>query len=536
MYSVMIVDDNRPVLNYLSKSVQWESLGLELKGCFSGSREALLYAQQHGVDIVVTDIGMPEMNGIELITQIKQQQPSLQSVIISCHGEFAYAQQAVKLGVKDYLLKENLTAGQLEHVLKEICERLEREQSDSRERRRLQEEHRRHRLLLKRKLTDELLSGSEVDELYGVRRLAHFGFEWNGSGLVPVYYRITASAERKRRFHDLELLSFAVENIVEEIAEGSGRAIHLSQQGGEGYIWISLPVRSHHEQEHILHDVIYRMMHSVKKFAKAEMIAVAGAVQSGLLPLIRQSILLKEQSDCYFYLQPSQLYRAPVSVAFGQESQLFADYPAVTETLAAVLQPEGDIHGWIADWLRQMTKQCYHPEVVKSFMLKLAIDWQLKRQQRYGQPFAIPVEQLHRQMSEVGHLGELEEWLDSTLVALAERARSWAGQPDCRPEIFRARSYVEQHMHRLVKLEEVADELHLNHSYFSRLFKRETGETFIEYVTRVKMERAQEWISSGEGTVEEVARMLGYQYKSYFLKLYKLYTGQSPVKSKGEQG
>ncbi|WP_046226747.1 response regulator [Paenibacillus dauci] len=535
MHTIILVDDNMPVLNYLSHSIHWEQLGLLLKGSFSSSEEALAYVEEHPVDILVTDIGMPGMNGIELIQRIQAMLPRLQSVIISCHGEFLYAQQAVKLGVRDYLLKENLTAEQLIPVLQGICQRLDEEQQESQERHRLQEEHRRHRLLLKRKFTNELLSGSAKDERYGIQRLQHFGLDVQGRQLLPVYYSVTANAERKQCFHDMDLFAFTVENIVEEVAESSGMAIHLSKSTNEGYIWFALPQHSALEQENSMQDVMYRIIHSVRKFAKAQIVVVAGSPTPHFLQAVQQVIQLQDQCERYFYLPPSAIYRFPVTVAFEQESELFADYAAAAEALTDALRSDEQMGSWIQQWIQKIAREHYHPETVKTFMLKLAIDWQLKQQQLYQQPFAVPVEQLHRQMAAIRHQCELEEWMHTTFRALAALCADWTGQPGCRPEIHEARQYVEQHMHRLVRLEEVAEHLHLNPSYFSRLFKRETGETFIEYATRTKMQRAREWITSGHGTVEEVSRMLGYQYKSYFLKLYKLYTGHTPVKSKGEK-
>lgn len=83
-------------------------------------------------------------------------------------------------------------------------------------------------------------------------------------------------------------------------------------------------------------------------------------------------------------------------------------------------------------------------------------------------------------------------------------------------------------LRRKITLEEVADHLYLNSSYFSRLFKKETGETFVEYMTRMKMERAREMLSDTSAAVEEVALALGYDNRSYFVKLFKKYYGISP--------
>lgn len=534
MYSVILVDDSMPVLHYLSRAVPWEQLGFQLAGSFSDPEEALTYGQQHAPDVLITDIGMPKIDGIQLIASLKQTQQSLMSVIISCHGEFAYAQQAVKLGVQDYLLKENLTADQLVPILEQIRQRLDQAQSHSSEHQRLQEDHLRHRLLIKRKFTSELLSGSIQDPEYGIQRLTHFGLDTRGKMILPVYYTVTANEERKQRFHDLDLLSFTVENIVEEIVEHSGTAVHLSKSPGEGFVWFALPVRSGAQQEMIVHEVMYQLIYSVQKFAKAEIVTVCGSKTLHWQEAMNDAIQLQAQADRYFYLPPSTLCDSTHRLDFQKESDLFANYGTASESLALALLPDGEINFWINNWIERLKQERYHPETVKTFMLKLAIDWQLKQQQLHERPFAFSVEELHREMGHIRHIHELTEWMNIRFGALAVLSRDWTLQANCRSEIIHARNYVEQHMNRLVKLEEVAEHLHLNASYFSRLFKKETGETFIEYATRVKMQRAKEWITAGNGTVDEVSQMLGYQYKSYFLKLYKLYTGHTPVKSKGD--
>ena len=96
-------------------------------------------------------------------------------------------------------------------------------------------------------------------------------------------------------------------------------------------------------------------------------------------------------------------------------------------------------------------------------------------------------------------------------------------------DVLKAQRYVQSRFGEKISLTEVAAHLHLNSSYFSRMYKKETGEGFVEYVTRVKMEKAIELLDHSIKSVEQLAFELGFESKSYFLKTFKRYYGVSPM-------
>src|SRR5690606_26192604 len=101
--------------------------GLRLQSVHENGASALSHALKEMPDILITDIGMPEMNGIELTKKLKQRKPNLQVAILSCHSEFTFAQQALRLNVQEYILKDTLDLDDLRDVLLSIRESLEKE-------------------------------------------------------------------------------------------------------------------------------------------------------------------------------------------------------------------------------------------------------------------------------------------------------------------------------------------------------------------------------------------------------------------------
>ena len=137
------------------------------------------------------------------------------------------------------------------------------------------------------------------------------------------------------------------------------------------------------------------------------------------------------------------------------------------------------------------------------------------------------LEVLHQSVLSAESLDQLLEMVASVLRSTFP-VMDQVNQQHQRKEITEAQLYVIRSLGRRVSQEEVSDYLHLNPSYFSRLYKKETGETFMEFTTRTKMEKAKELIDQTSSTVEELAEKLGYENKSYFLKCFKAFTGFTP--------
>ena len=161
---------------------------------------------------------------------------------------------------------------------------------------------------------------------------------------------------------------------------------------------------------------------------------------------------------------------------------------------------------------------------VKEWLLKMILDvrMRLKSLQHYQSTFSS--ELLHHDVHELSSIREMELWLKDYL----QQAIQWAGQvyrESHNREILECQRFVYNHLHMKISLEDAAAHLHLHPSYLSRLFKRETGENFIEYVTRMKMEKAKELLEITDKSVEQISDMLGYENKNYFGKLFKAHTG-----------
>ena len=120
MKRVLIADDDFLVRTYLKQMISWEEQGFYIIGDAKNGREALEILQRDGADILIADVSMPIMDGIELTRQVKKFSPSTHILILSCHDDFVYVKEAMKLGIDDYLLKNDLSEETLLDALNKI--------------------------------------------------------------------------------------------------------------------------------------------------------------------------------------------------------------------------------------------------------------------------------------------------------------------------------------------------------------------------------------------------------------------------------
>ncbi|MEH7177804.1 response regulator transcription factor [Neobacillus vireti] len=131
MYEVVLVDDDVIVIEFLKKVIPWQDYDFQVVASFQDSNEALTFMQENPYDVLITDIGMPKLNGIELIDQLRKSNITSYNVILSCHDEFSFAQQAIKLEAYDYILKESMEETTIMALLERLKTKLDQERYTS---------------------------------------------------------------------------------------------------------------------------------------------------------------------------------------------------------------------------------------------------------------------------------------------------------------------------------------------------------------------------------------------------------------------
>lgn len=535
MYKVMLVDDDYPVLELLAETIPWNDYGLELQGCYENGAVALEQAESEMPDILITDIGMPKMNGLELIGKLKQSKPNLRVAILSCHNEFHYAQQAVKLNVQDYVLKDTLEPQDLEKLLQQFKASLDQEERVHVHQHRLQHIVDRNQELLKEKFIRRTLQQPILDADEWLAEAGSFRLPLAGMDCLPILGFIDEHRTARQRFVSDDILRFAVDNVIAEVSLRDGSpAVHFGYGPKQSFFLFPFqpslktnPYDTAAERMRQIQLALHKYLKISMSFLTGERCRAPEEIKATLLGLLASGVLR-------FYMDSGSIAKRRAIVQ--GDSDLFSWYDQASNELREMMleKQAQSIVPTVNRWMRFLKEHSFEPEKVKDWVLKLLLDLKLKLQslQYFRSTYAVDI--LHKEILEIDSLFELEHWLVEHLQSVIALAGE-IGDRGKRSEVVEACHYVSRHLDKRISLEEVADHLFMNSSYFSRLFKKETGETFIEYVTRMKMNRAKELLDQTNHSVGKICEMLGYDNQSYFIKIFKASVGVTPVEYRGQK-
>ncbi len=529
--NLMIVEDEIRILNSLANNIAWDRHGIEVVALAENGAEALAIAERRMPDIMLLDIEMPEMDGLALAAIVLEKKPHMKIVILSGHDDFQYAQRAIALGVNKYLLKP---AGE-DVILQTVIEVAEEIRQELSEKHSLSELQRMWHSRLPQ-LQDDLLRGwmmNRYAEWELLRHAEELGLALSADARYAVAVcGIDPLTETETRFlaSDMPLLQFSLERIAKEFIQpddarvftDAGGMTVLLFQGQQGEDEGDLTKRINIRISRLLGVV----QECLKVTASAGMGNVAGFAE------VSQSY----QQACRA-LQERAMYGHAIAIPYlevKQEQQpVYLDSSFERQLEIAIFTGETSrAQQLIEDHLEQALAQASSAELVYEYLLYLSgmftrmiqsQGWRLQKVLPQDYTYLLALEDLvsKEQMLEwakrvTGHIG----------AYLDQERRSSSHQM-----VRRVIESVDQMLAEELSLHSLAERLFVNPSYLSRLFKKETGDSFSNYVLARRMERAKEMLL-GDAKVYDAANATGYRDLSYFAKVFRKYWGLAPSELK----
>ncbi|CAH0120370.1 helix-turn-helix domain-containing protein [Paenibacillus sp. MSJ-34] len=526
MLTAILVDDDYPVVRYLSETVAWKELGIELVGCYSNGLEAWEGAQRSLPDIVITDIGMPKMNGLEMLEKLGAVHPLFRAVILSCHNEFHYAQQAMKLRVSDYILKESLDVGQLQRILRHISTDLCKEKDKIAEMLMYQRKQSINQSALKEQFLKDTLYQPSWTKDNWIEQARLNGISLEAKHYVPMVVSVDRAAEaaRLRNMNDYTIV-FAVENILQEIMDSMHRCVIFRYSNRDLVVLLCCDDPAREVQ--LAYYSTQKCIAAFQNYLKISVSCLIGQEARTPDDIRRTLAPMLNEAWHRFYLEEAKVHRFEkqkysAEDIYGEYSRFFS---VINDAIA--LNRTDELQSIVGGWAEWVKSEKFHPGDVKEWVLQLLLDLQMKTKVTLQYQPSLSEEKLHDAVNGIRSIDHLREWLLQYVCDLSRKLSMLAVRSK-RTEVIKAQQYVIAHVTEKITLEDMAAHLNLNSSYFSRLFKRETNQNFIEYVNMVKLQKAKELLELSNKTVEEISDYLGYANKSYFIKLFKREVGMTP--------
>ena len=534
MYKVMLVDDDYPVLQLLSETIEWEQLGVSLQSTHENGASAYEEAMSEMPDILITDIGMPKMNGIELTKKLKSQNPNLKVAILSCHSDFKHAHQALKLQVQDYLVKDTFDPEDLTQLIKKFKDTLDEQNNKIFKQLQMQNMLDRNKESVKERFIKKTIEHPDIIEKNWLDEAKTLGLHLDQNGYIGSMAMIHNFSSVKERFLSEDSLNFAINNVVTEAIERCyPGAVHFQLGVRELFVFFpcSLILKKNALTE--ANESMKRIQHALKKSLNISLSFITGDGCTNMREFKQELLNLLDCSHQSFYLKPGTIVERKKPQEAPTED-LFSKYDeAATEMRELImLKDENKINDYVNKWTTFLEENQFSPELVKDWVLKLLLDLRAKLHALQLFRSHQTIDYMHNEIFEIQFLHDLKTWLMNYFKSMLSFVNEIYGQTK-RKEILDAFKYVTMNIERKITLDEVSSHLYLNPSYFSRLFKKEAGETFVEYVTKMKIARAKELLEQTADSVGKICERLGYDNQSYFIKIFKNYVGVTPIEYRG---
>lgn len=509
--NVLLVDDDIEMLESMRRMVVNAGEGWEIAGVAEDGVEALALLREKQPDILVTDITMVQMDGLELIEKAKAGHPELHSILITCHEDFSYAKEGIELGVEDYLVKYTLTEPGFHKALERAREKIEkrREQRDSL--RHLSAEVYKNREHFRENLIRTVLHAPAADIAALVARAPLYGID-----LPPDRFTITgvyvSGIPAKRRVPDVPLLCYAVMNIASELIDFCRC---FTFRYGEHVVLLLWGTQEKPEWRGRLKRRLRELRNYFSANFKVSLHAVCGCREITFAGLGRELEHLDGLRDCYFYGDAAVLEEDPQRTAPKEE-------PVPPQKLAALREHLFDIPHMKRLLERQCAELCaarYDPAQVRRFFDEVITELQFVAQYT------------GRWMPREPVSGDsLEECCGQVFACLDHLEESCFWRPGKRPgkEILQVAEHVNANLKEDLSLESVAALAHKSSGYLSRQFKKETGLSFSEFLIRQRVRKATYLLEHTDLPVERISEEVGIGNSRYFFTFFKRETGLSP--------
>lgn len=528
--TAMLVDDELPILENLSLILPWEDMGIEITGTARSGAEALDKVSDCHPDIMLCDIRMPNMDGLELIRILRERGESCEIILLTGYQQFEYARTAIRYNVHEYICKP-IDYSDLENKLRELTEQIHKK--------RMASESERHRSVemenwIRHKHVTDLLRGEKgispccsVQSTEGLRssdRYILILVEAEG------YFRhsIGWSADKHQQWHDE--INATLRGLTEAIEE----SMMIAVRKGEWGILLKASIGWEHQADELEQRIRRRLNAMFAKDSAMKARTIRDDQPVGL-----------DQQITERYLHCQRMLMNPFENSDEMRSLPNSAHP--------ILQPNGEASqkaAWVTKEDLDLLTRCIRQGNKQGvFNLLHSLKQQLNQTNISSDSIGesnIRFLLVHMlgELREVHALAEQEEkqFWDALqmaasmkeLIELAEAvAHAWhnkqgASRPSTSDLIKSACEYMDTHLDHDLGIDEVADWLGISSSYFCQLFKSHVGVTFVEYMTHKRMESAALLLCTTEWSITAIGEATGYKERRYFSKVFHKYFHMKP--------
>ncbi|NLP00219.1 MAG: response regulator [Clostridiaceae bacterium] len=534
MLKIMIVDDEFYFREAIKISLPWNELGFEICGEAKNGRDALEKVAAIKPEIIIVDINMPIMDGLEFVQHLRETNNDIKIIILTGHSEFNYARQAVKLGVFNYLLKP-VDEEELKKTLLDLRNIINKENRIKMEMDRLMQQVRASMPLLKDKFLNELLRGNLSKKDSGtIKRMEYLKI----NSVSDYYLAVTIEVDTDEDFNwddeDKQLWKFAVSNITDEIlSEGF---VFDRCYDNDDRICIIIGANDDEDRNTFLSGLEYKLewlRSIVAKYMDFSVTIGVGEIRDDLFDIAesyKESIVALKNKVT---LGKNKVILYSSVAEPGIKVNLFTVEQRSQLLMSMRIANEKEVDMCITQIFERMRCENIHYEMLFvacieliSVCFEFIIEVGASLEDIFPDKQLGIIEKLQLKKS----INDMEEWIKEiyrhTLETIKKNKSSKASKT-----IEEVKNYIgENYQNYELNIDEIARNLFINYAHLCFIFKRDTGVTINEYLTEFRIRKAKDLFDSGNTLIHDVASKVGYADANYFGKCFKKFYGIPPSK------
>lgn len=524
-YTVMLVDDEKEVRQAIIDKVDWESIGFKMIDSAENGEEALEKAERLCPDVIMTDIQMPFMDGLTFCKKLKERISGTKIVIFSGYDDFEYAKEAIKLEAEEYILKP-ISSVELKQVCLRIKDRLDDELDKKRNVERLEKYYLESVPLFREQYLVGLLEGRMTKEnMEELRKL--YDQKMDAAYYAVCVFRADFNGEEADRL-DANLLTVSLKQMIDENLDKHFQYCSINYLGT---VVVIVMLESKDALAAVIReaDLICKLGHKILSVSTT---AGIGNIYAKLLELNHSYEEAKAAVDYRILLEPNQAIFI-LDIEPKSEERFLIDEKELQVIIKEIkIGSKEDLEAAIKEWIDKLKSSAVSMPQLQTIFAEMTVE--IMRLARVYEVKTDDIEGLnidfYNELKRFESLDALGDWLLAVSYQLRGQIRRERTDAT-KLLIDKAKQFIEtQYCDNELSVEKLCSYLGLSATYFSTIFKRETGMSFVVYLTQIRMEKALQLLNTTEEKAYVISELVGYTEPNYFSYVFKKQYGISPSK------
>ncbi len=518
-YSVLIVDDEKKIREGLIRHIDWSALNYGEPLQAADGMEAWECMRRTPIDLLITDIRMPFMDGLALTEKVTLLSRNTQIVVLSGFGEFEYAKKAMQFGVKHYMTKPT-DLNQFSQIIKDISQQLERRDRQQFRMKNIEKKYLEAMNLVVEQFLIELVEGGthtieSINEFLNEHQL-HFPYShYQLLNLIPI--------SQAPKYTEKKPLFLAIRECVQRYPVAAHPFIYKRNEGIHLLLNYDYPLD--------IEQLALAVMSRLTEYEGAPLAALLNEPYTELFDTLygyQQTVQMRSHLSA---LSPGSVYHYPelcsASVSSASRAYPYELEKQLVHAVTSMNQPAAEAairHMFAYLEERHSTMEAYREcfarvyFAVESAMRSFHIDISAMIGEQVF-PLQAATETYRPHELRVLLLSCIDRCVASLLHSKIPSSHRFVDQ---------VKAYIDDHYMEDISLISASQAVHLSPAYLSKIFKKVTELSFVEYVTAVRVEKAKEWLSDSSVKIYEIGDRVGYRSTKHFSQVFKSCTGLTP--------